>query len=97
MFMVERNKAAMLKSRDFTGFFHSVSFTPSGRGGIIMKENLHLDNSISALPSVQTCTHVPACKVTLVFPKASNPTVRREIATLLYAAYQSKQGSNEHG
>lgn len=65
-----------------------------------MKENTHLvylENSICAQPSVQTCTHVPACKITLVFPKVSNPVVRREIATLLYAAYQSKQRSKEHG
>jgi len=63
-----------------------------------MKDNMNLDNTNRAtLSSVQTCTHVPACKITLVFPKYSNPTVRREIATLLFAAYQSKHRSKEHG
>jgi hypothetical protein len=62
-----------------------------------MKENKNLDNMNRAQPTVQTCTHVPACKVTLIFPKDSNPTVRKEIASLLYTAYQSKQRRNEHG
>lgn len=54
-----------------------------------MKENTHLDNRSSVNKTVQTRTRVPASKVTLVFPKESNPSVRRDIATLLCAAYQS--------
>ena len=60
-------------------------------------DQTYLENTNITLPTVQTCAHVPASKVTMIFPKDSNPTVRQEIASLLLMAYQSKRRSNEHG
>lgn len=54
---------------------------------------MNLENcKCGAKPTVQTCRRITSdgCKVTLVFEPTSDPDVRRDVAQMLLAAFQSK-------
>lgn len=64
----------------------------------MVSKEAHLDNlDSSAKPTVQTASLVPACKVTLVFPRKGNEELRRRIAGMLLEASQDKKRREEHG
>ena len=55
---------------------------------------VNLENGISAKPSVQVTREIRAsngCKITLVFRKESEYSIRREIASLLIAAFEDRR------
>ena len=59
---------------------------------------MNLDNTIIALPSVQVpreITTTDGCHVSLCFRNEDDPSVHREIARMLIAAFTKKR-SNEH-
>ncbi len=65
----------------------------------LSESSTHLDNRISAKPSVQTVSRISpnGCKLTLIFPVEDNCEIRREIARMLIAsvninAYDKKAG-----
>jgi len=58
---------------------------------------MHLENRISAIPSVQGCREMTTsngCNVTLVFSPKSNPQARREVAGMLLAAFERRRSNN---
>ena len=82
--------------------------TPSTRNPLTLKESRanmllaekpeHLENEISALPSVQAdreYTSPNGCHVKMFFRKEHDPGIRKEIARLLLTAFE-QEGNDEN-
>ena len=65
---------------------------------LLANQPAHLENEISALPSVQAdreYTSPSGCHVKMFFKKEHNPGIRKEIARLLLTAFE-QEGNDEN-
>ena len=70
-----------------------------GRANMAMGTSpVHLENEISALPTVQAdreFTTTNGCHVRLYFNKESDPKIRKEIARLLLTAFEMERNADD--